>query len=103
MKAALYIVAVLILSVGLVACSSSSKQMVMGPDGKPVEVPDQSANIAEWVEFCQAMNLDAEGVIVYGTGHIGGQAFNLTGSNGYLRISVHAAPREAIAPEEPAE
>lgn len=36
----------------------------------------------------QAMGLKGRAIIMFGTGHIGGAAFNLTGSSGFVEIEI---------------
>lgn len=48
-------------------------------------------------QFLADAGFEVEATIIYGTGHVAGQAFNLTGSNGIVRAQM----KPKLAPSAP--
>jgi len=69
---------------GVTGCESSSRATT---------VQERAEELQAGVEAFQALNLDGRVVIIWGTGHVGGQAFNLTGSSGFAEVIMK--PEEA--------
>jgi len=75
----------------LPGCDSSSRATT---------VQERAEELDAGIKAFQALNLDGRVVIIWGTGHVAGQAFNLTGSSGFAEVIMKPLDEEQPAPPE---
>lgn len=54
-------------------------------------VTDRAEELRAWTAAMQDAGVEGRAVVIWGTGHVAGQAFNISGSSGYVEVTVEPA------------
>ena len=63
-----------------------------GCAGKAATVQERTEELQAQIDAFRALKLDGRVVVIWGSGHVAGQAFNLTGSSGFAEVILKPEP-----------
>lgn len=59
--------------------------------GRKVPIEDRIDEVEAGVKALQDLGVSGRFTLIWGTGHVAGQAFNLSGSSGFVDVTLDAA------------
>ena len=87
------------IAIGLAfALALAGTVMLFGCASRATTVQERAVELQSWVETVKGLGVEGEIVGIWGTGHAGGVAFNITGSNGFWRIKVEPPTSQPVTP-----
>lgn len=58
----------------------------LGCTSRATTVEEHATELTSYVEMMRAAGFKGRGVLIWGSGHVAGQAFNLSGSSGFVEV-----------------